>query len=330
MRALTKAGGVLLEGRAVVKRPDPVLSTPTLFLTNTDVGVTWLYWTRPYPNPDATGPDDAYLWLGSSDHAGNGQDNMYRGYSASPDVAPTSWTIFQPNSAGDQQETPCFVYVPGHVRPYWLYYHPNSSPAPNNQQSKLITHTSPAWENGTEGGWMLPGSGFTPILDHTGYMWVERGSANDWHAWSFTRSEGTHGRAEYGHWTATNGTAWTCVNDDLDVRSMLEAGRMLVLRCFQPFWLDGVRYAITTEHPDNTETGAADPDPGGKVVLIRVPDRERFEKVAELWEPADLGLTDDLRDVRAFQDEDNPRLIHLYIHCPRTHVYHATLTMDGG
>lgn len=306
----------------------PGLTRPTLLVTAATIGVAQVYWTRPYPNPATTGEADAYLWLGSTDHSSGAEENMYRGYSAAPNIAPSSWTVFRPASAGNQRETPCFVHNPASPRPFWLYLHPSMSESGGNQGSRLVTHTGADWENGTDEGEVLPATAnIAPdILDHTGYMWVERRSATNWHAWSFVRAASAHGRAEYGHWTSTDGLDWTCVNDDLDVRSMCPSGRQLVLRAFQPFTVDGTDYIITTEHPDTTATGGADADPAGRVVLMEATSDEAWTGRRVVFGPPDLGTTDDLRDVRAYQDDADPNLIHLYIHVARSHVYYAALT----
>lgn len=305
------------------------VSTPTLLLSASDLATDSVYWTRPYPNPDAVGGGDEYLWLGSTDHAPTINGRIYRGFSASPDTVPSSWTVFVPPGGWTQPETPWFIYNPGHARPYHLYYHSSTAESVGgNQSSRMVSHTSVAWESGTDEGEQLPATAASPALDHTGYMSVERRGATDWHAWSFVRAAGgPAGRAEYGYWTDSDGDVWTCVNDDVDVRSMLPSGRQLVLRALNRFTIGATTYAILTEHPDDTGTGGVDADPNGQIILCEMPDEETFTVVSRLWAPADNALADDLRDVRAYQDDGDPTLIHLYIHIGRTDVHYATVQL---
>lgn len=313
--------------------PTPALGEyPAQVLVASDVPADSLYWTRPYLNPDAVGGGDEYLWLGSTDHASSNSGRIYRGFSASPATVPASWTAFVPagGSVSTQNETPSFVYKTGHARPYWLYWHPNTSDSGGGQNSRLTTHTGVAWESGTDEGEVFPANADSPELDHTGYANVYRLDATDWRAWTFARSFADHGRAEYAFWISSDGLDWTVINDDLDVRSMVTEGDMLVVRAFNRFEYNGTVYCITTQHPDDVSTGGSNADPGGEVVLCSLTGNQTFVFLQRLWGPLDDALTDDLRDVRAYQDDSDPALIHLYIHNTRTAMLYATLEMAGG
>lgn len=306
----------------------PVLGDAALFLSNTDVdvGLTSLYWTRPYLNPATTGPADKYLWFGSTDHADDDEWQMYRGTSAAPDVAPESWAMFRPPSPHNQEETPFFVHNPGHARPWFLYYHSLGSTSGGDQSSRLVTHTNATFESGTDEGEVLSANdNLSPALcDHTGYMTVERRSATDWHAWSLTRSHTTHGRSEFGYWTSTNGIAWTCVSDDLDVRSMVDPGRILSVSSGNRFTIDGTHYMVMLEKDD--DGGGGGPQPNSQVVLVEQTDEETFTNVQWIWDPVSVGLADNLRTVRAYQDDEDPLKVHLYLHLTAAgDLYYALL-----
>lgn len=292
------------------------------FVTNDDTGTTSVYYTRPYPNPTTTGPADAYLWIGSTDH---GSGPMYRGYSSSPDVAPSSWTTFSPPGGFFSPETPCFVYDPAEARPFRLYYHPAVSESGGDQQTRLATYADD-WTGGVDEGEVLPATANpsgTTLLVHTGYAFFERRSATDWHAWSLTRGGEN---PTWGYWTSSDGETWTCVNDDLDVTSMVASGRRLDPSHLTRFSVGGSYKAVVLARTDGFG-GGVDADAGVEVVVADMADEETFSNVRVVWSASGHGVTDNIRDVRALQDPDDETLVHIYVHSDRTDVYYDTFTI---
>lgn len=309
---------------ATVTNRDVTVSAATLLLSAADVtGVASLLWVRPYDNPNPTTGDD-YLWMGSTDHAADVDGKLFRGYSASLTTPPTSWTVFEPpGSDWAQPETPWFVHNPGHARPYFVYYHPNNSASGGSQSSRLATYDTD-WSNGTDEGEVLPATANlrSPILDHTGYMRVERESATVWHAWSLTRSST---EITQGYWTSTDGIAWTCVSDDVEAEAMMPTGRRMSL-LVKRFTVGRHQFCILHTRPSSS-TGGAAASADGRLVLCRVADETTFTAAQEIWRPADDAVTDDIRSVDVFPDPANPSLIHVYVAIAKTSVYYLTATI---
>lgn len=310
MTTLTRktAGGT--QAFAQRRRRPPVAVSP--LLTATDVGLPSLYWTRPFPNPATTGPSDRYVWLGSLDH-GSSSPTHYRGYSASPSVAPTSWTTFGPTGSGSQKETPHFVYDPDEVRPFRLYFHSAENDGVGGMQATRLASYTTAWGTGTSHGRVLLSTENTgpTVLDHTGYAFVLRNSATDWEAWSLTRGGAD---STNGYWTSADGEVWDCVDDDIGFRPSLvfTVG-------------NSGRYGIGTVSPPGYSGAGAFPDT--KTVVYPMPTPTTQGTPTVIWDPHDFAVVDNMRDVRAMQDPDDEMLIHLYPHIDSTAVYYATHTV---
>lgn len=293
--------------------------TPAPLLTAGNVGAPSLYWTKPYANPVAVGGGDEYVWLGSTDHAPTGPGTMYRGFSASLDTPPTSWTLFNPPGGFNQTETPSLVYDAAETRPWRLYYHPNHSVSGGSQSTRLASYSS-AWGSGTDDGEKFPATENTNpgLLDHTGYAIVRRVSSTDWRAWTLTRSA----TPTFGYWESTDGETWNCVNDTLDITSMAPSGYRLSVPSLQ-FEVGGTTYGVGSLTPT---TAPASGDSGVKVVIFPMTDNETYGTPTEIWDPTDVDLPDNVRSVMAVQDPTTPALIHLYIQVNNA-IYYDTYTV---
>lgn len=292
-------------------------------LTKADTVTDSVFWTRPFENPDSVGSDDKYVWIGSTDH-GNGFS--YRGLSSAQTVPPSSWVKFLPPE-GTGRETPHLIYEPTAAKPWRLYY--SGAVVDDGQKTFLASYPTIAdmvtnSPNVTAHGIIFPNDAVEgQAFDHTGYAYVERRAADDYHAWSLVQ---TGSDPKFAHWTSTDGIAWAVTDYPLDKTSMTAAGRELTGAAVNRVTVGGTTYAILMDQPDTT-VGGVGAVAGRRVVLCEMPDEATFANLSQLWTPLEHGLVDNLRDVRAVVDETNPQLVHLYIHNDRTNVHYSTLLL---
>jgi PKD repeat protein len=167
------------------------LSNPVLtsnFETTANRGINGLYYYRPFPlhswNPTLAASLGNHVWYHSTDHDNTG--GVWQGFSTSPTVRPTSWTLVWPGSGtlnGQtylSMETPHLLYVPGDAngRAFYLYAHAQiSRPGVSNSQQTCL-RTSADLVTWVDEGIVIPSQVTSPLpTNHTGYCTVY--SANE-------------------------------------------------------------------------------------------------------------------------------------------------------
>ena len=186
-----------------------------------------LYWLRPYPlkfySSALASANGDYVWFRSTDHS-TGAGGIWRGYSSSPEILPSSWTqvitdaalsASDPSNNWQQLETPMLVWNPD-TSLFHLYGHAVliGSSSPFVQATHVWTSsdlTTWTWQGialNTDRA-ACPGN---PCYHHTGYANIIRNWTGDWQAQSLlTAAEpaGTDGFIRFGIWTSTDGLVWT-------------------------------------------------------------------------------------------------------------------------
>lgn len=184
-----------------------------------------LYWLRPYPlktwSPSLASQRGNYVWMRSTDHGQNGQ-RLYLGYSNSPEILPTSWTIVSPPrnmTVFPQLETPHLVWNPD-TNLFHLYAHGDKFGTSNPFQQETLVWTSPDLVTWSTGVIALPtkmaSCPGTPCYNHTGYAIFERNGPNNWTSHSLIESYEPSGNDKFiksGLWSSANGINWTFVRE---------------------------------------------------------------------------------------------------------------------
>ena len=184
-----------------------------------------LYWLRPYPlktwNPTLAASLGNYVWFRGSDHAVISTDRISMGFSASPDVLPTTWT--QPLGISELQTAAGGTWVA--AQNPWAEYNPDTGKihlywnAIYAQRGATYSYVEPTWVWTTSdlSTWTYGGNAFpvTQMFDgcavnFTGYATPHWISANNWTAQTLLNDSTSSCDANrYGQWTSTDGLTWT-------------------------------------------------------------------------------------------------------------------------
>lgn len=237
------------------------------------------YFLNPYPlhawAPEIAAEKGDYVWMRSTDHGAGG---LYLGYSDSPAVPPTSWTLFV-SGVGNGIETPDLTYHPDDPdgKPFYVASHivddaltvhiTGTISTPAIYQTTVL-HRSADLESWEPYGTILPNApSYFPanerdMLNHTGYMAATPWGDGTWRAYSVlsdgqtasytlnnallqdgSRGPVTHptGRSsKRGWWSSSNGRDWTLL------------GQLPILYGRSGFFsMDGQRYAVADTNNGN-------------------------------------------------------------------------------
>lgn len=201
--------------------PTPSISftkTHDAWLTDASVpGQEGLYFLRPFATAGTSvSGNGAYVWFRSTDHS-PAAGSIWRGYSNSPSVAPSSWTKVLPDGtyggvAYTQMETPHIVWNPD-TSLWHVYAHGivTGSSGPVVQRTLV-------WTSSDLATFTYSGQAFPTITgrNHTGYAYVERLGTGNWVAntSAVDGSVAAPNGPKNATWSSTDGLTWTLVSQD--------------------------------------------------------------------------------------------------------------------